>query len=107
MGNDRECDCIQRVMKERESVFPSTSSCETALAGFSQLAQTRFTSLSHTQARLVAIESTKSVLLDRLEGLTGQPQGGVWDTKPPPTPPDLHLPGPRPQGLKGEEFRAT
>ncbi len=54
-----------------------------------------------TQARLEALESTKAVLLDRLEGLTGQPQGGVWDTQPPPTPPDLHLPAPRPPGRGG------
>ncbi|KAF5828929.1 hypothetical protein DUNSADRAFT_16821 [Dunaliella salina] len=53
---------------------------------------------SKEQARLNALESSKTVLLDRLEGLTGQPQGGVWDLKPPPTPPDLHLPAPRPPG---------
>ncbi len=45
---------------------------------------------------LEELANDKSVLLDRLEALTGQPQGGPWEGLPP-TPPGLNLPRPRPQ----------
>ncbi|KAJ9507299.1 hypothetical protein QJQ45_006234 [Haematococcus lacustris] len=46
-------------------------------------------------ARLDQLEQDKARLQDRLEALTGQAQGGVWDA-PPPTPPGLSLNNDRP-----------
>ncbi|EFJ49115.1 kinesin-like protein [Volvox carteri f. nagariensis] len=50
--------------------------------------------------RLARLEIDKARLLDRLEALTGRAQGDVYDDLPP-TPPDLHLPPPRPPGRSG------
>ncbi|GIL90402.1 hypothetical protein Vretifemale_18052, partial [Volvox reticuliferus] len=47
--------------------------------------------------RLARLEIEKARLLDRLEALTGRPQGDVYDDLPP-TPPDLNLPPARPPG---------
>lgn len=51
--------------------------------------------LAEVAVRLDQLEFDKAVLLDRLEAVTGQPQGGVWDDLPP-TPPGLNLPSERP-----------
>ena len=51
--------------------------------------------MSVLASRLEGLEAEKAMLLDRLEALTGQPQGGVWD-KPPPTPPGINVHASRP-----------
>ncbi|GMH39482.1 hypothetical protein BSKO_07380 [Bryopsis sp. KO-2023] len=78
---------IANLQKEVEELKTSERQKDSALASGKELSE----KLESTESKVSELQKDKSILLDRVEGLTGEPQGDIHDDMPPP-PPGLVVP---------------